>query len=333
MDIWLPKYKEIMIGGDNLPAISQSVKGEWRAKLTGPDGMVKYQTDWRPNLILGQGLQQLVRTTGDPWTVSALGDSAAAVDKTQLGLQGAELGTANRTNVTTSNEGAPNYGMVDVVKFVYPPGEGTGTIREMILWQQYTNTATGGTARWLISPEIVKGALDELSIEHRMTFYPDTGQYTGTFDISGTSYDYWLQCTRVGESNVLRPSDIVPSGISTSFSLGLMDDQVSAPATLYPALTGDRWGPFSNSTNANEDNYTYGTIIANDEYWGNCETVFDIDTANGEFDIAEHGILGYPSSSLGVGYLFRKTSDGSLLLKENTHELRMNIRAIAKRYP
>jgi hypothetical protein len=332
MDIWLPKYKEIIIGGDNLPAITHSFKGEWRAKLTGPDGMVKYQTDWQPNLILWNGLYQLVRTTGNPWDESAVGDSAAAVDKTQGGLQGVELGRALRTNVTQYNEGSPNYGTVDVVKHVYGPGEGTGTIREMVLYQQFTSPITGGTARWLITPEIVKGALDELSIEHRMTFYPDLGQYTGTFDISGTSYDYWLQCTRV-DTSTFRPSDIVPSGSNTTFNLALMDDQVSAPATLYPALTGANWGSHSNSTNANEDNYTSGTIVANDEYWGNCETVFDIDTANGEFDLAEHGILGLLSSTLGVGYIFRKTSDGSPLLKENTHELRMNIRGIAKRYP
>lgn len=331
MDIWIPKYKEIIIGNE-IPAIQNRFKGEWRAKLVGPDGMVKYQSDWKPNLITGYGLSRTVQKgmTG-VWENSAVGDSNAAVDKTQTSLQGNELGNSSRTNIQTYNEGAPNYGIVDRVKHVYEAGNGTGTIREMVLYKEYTSPQTGVTARWLISPEIVKGAADELSVEHRFTFYPDLTQHTGTFSISGVAYNYWLQCDQV-DTVTYRPNEVVPRGENSSnFRLGLMDDQVSAPATLYPALT-DGWGPYT-STGYASAVYTYGTVITNDEYYSNTETIFGVDAANGDHDIAHHAILGYAGVSYGVGYIFRKVSDGTPLTKENTHELRMNIRASSLRYP
>jgi hypothetical protein len=332
VDIWIPKYKDIIVGND-LPTIQNRFKGEWRAKLVGPDGMVKYQSDWKPNLITGYGLSLTVRQgiTG-VWSSSALGDSNAAVDKTQTSLQGTELGDVGRTNITggQTNEGPPNYGMVDRVKFVYAAGNGTGTIREMVLYKAYTSPQTGVTARWLIEPEIVKGASDELTVEHRLTFYPDLSQHTGTFSISGVAYNYWLQCDKVN-TTTYRPDNVVPAGGTTNvnFSLTLMDDQVSDPSTLYPTHP-NAWTGYSDFSTCPNPVYTYGTVIANDEYYSNTETIFGVDAANGDKDFARHAIV---YLGLGVGYIFRKVSDGTPLTKENTHELRMNLRASSLRYP
>jgi hypothetical protein len=258
-----------------------------------------------------------------------VGDSATAAATGQTGLQGSELGAADVNGFSSGSIGAgPTYERVVTQDHQFNPGTGTGTIREAVISWSGGNSTTGATVRFVLTSPIVKGVLDQLNIEHRVTMYPDVTDDVGTFDLSGTSYDYTMRlyyCT-VAPNFTQRNAQAAhgSGGNGTAYD-----------SSALSAITGS--GPvavYAHADIPSEANQTVGGGVGT--YYSNLELVFTADQlqGNGDGEVNAMRTRCFGSNGhLGWQYRFVQTTGGANLLKANTHELRLNSRITNDRYP
>ena len=314
--MYLMKYKELYSKNGSL-GISSGMKGEYRAILRGIDGREKLNTGWKPNTILDQGLSIARMQAGGITSYAAIGTSATAVDITQVGLQGSKLGsTKSGSTVSTTNSGAPNYERVFTRSWTWLTGDGTGTIAEVITMTGFGDAAADACVRFVLTAPIVKGAVDQLTIEHRMTIYPDIVDATGVIDISGVDYAYVMRHYNV--------DSFVSSGVGVYF-LNDPDYHTLGNGSLN-AITGAR-PTVTGRTKASSQVITTGGVLGT--YYINAEAIWSIDQGTGDWNC---GTVDNAWSFGLLQYSLAKVSDGTPLTKENTHELRLNIRLYPQRY-
>lgn len=324
MDIYVPRYEELYIRDGEI-ALHTSMKGEYRAYLRGPDGRLKSDTGWKPNTLLNMGLQNMVGRTGDIAKLDgsmALGDSDTAVDITQTSLQGNFLGyqTITPLYVSVVNNGSPNYEIVTVIKATFVSGVQTGTVKEFILQPEGASYTVNANIRCVLDTPIVKGAQDELTIEHRLTTYPDVGDATGTIDISGVDYTYTLRRVEI---------DATPGGGTThpdntywhSWSNNCYTDNITTNLLGGPSVYTT--GPTDRAVVTNSSGGSLGTYYMN-----------GIITAGVDNWVGDIRSVKIYNQGLHSTYQFQigKVSDDSPLTKANTHELVLNIRVYPQRY-
>ena len=289
MAILIPKYKDILIEDAGL-GVHSSFSGEYRVSLRGSDGRIRYKTDWRPNTLLNNGLNYL-RTTVNTFESMALGTSDLAVDITQTGLQGTELGIHGfGTAVSITTPTGPNYERVSVKKWVFVEGVATGLIKEFILYPQGYSTANSGTVRVVLDVAIDKLANDELTIEHRMTWHINTVDVTGVINISGEAYDYTIRHCNVLYPDSAHQDDIVFN--DNSNQLKAYHTDLVALTDPFP-LSGSvgSWGPGGITTG--------GTFP---DYWGQNELVAGVDYMNGNISMLLLSNVGFLSTGLNTQF-------------------------------
>jgi hypothetical protein len=130
-------------------------------ELTGPDGQVK-DAGIVHNMVLTNGFQIICdRLAGLGGQAQlrciAIGDSNVAAAVGQTDLQGAELAFQISTNTRPFDNVARMYTL-------YGPGVGTGTIRETVIADTVAALGLRKCAGRTVLPDIVKGALDSLTI-------------------------------------------------------------------------------------------------------------------------------------------------------------------------
>lgn len=317
--MYIAKHKDIYIRG-KVPSMSVGIKGEYRAILRGPDGREKVNTGWKPNTLLNNGLYYSIVSPFSIRGYMCLGDDGTAVDIIQTGLLGTQLGAQRvPTSVSETNAGSPNYEMITTNKGTWAPGDGTGTIRE-VAFKTFSagDPATAGTIRFVLSTPIVKGALDQLVIEHRMTAYPNTGDVTGTIDISGEAYSYTMRHLEIDET---------PASFGSIRLVDSYHNYLAGVATLVANTESLTWtaGPTKPAGSANIT-ITNGGALGT--YYSNAEIVWDINTANHNISTFIIAMTYIPDIQVHI----EKVSDGTPLTKENTHELTMNFRTYPVRY-
>lgn len=318
--------------------VKNRMRGEYRATLRGPDNRIKYQSGWEQNAILNQGLAYATQLS--KFTHMGLGDSAAAVVTSQTGGQGNFLGSAYYDGYggTYAAGGAPDYWKSTTQDHVFPPGNSTGTIRELVLASSSTGMSeteflTTGAVRAVLTTPIVKGALDELTIEHRLYLYPEIIDQTGIVNISGVDYNWTIRLWGVNwtgglesHSRLLRHAfgNVAKyfSNVYDIFSENPLDAFTSANSTDTGSIGSGE--VITIRAGSYPDYYTQHTIIA------------DIDSCNGNFNkIAFRTEFNINNPSGTAGYQIRlvKTADGvSSFTKENTHEFQLVFRVYAARY-
>ena len=303
----------------NFVGIGVSYSGEYRYRLTGPDGKIKDQCDWKPNLLLDNGLD-LIRTTSITRHM-AIGSSNAAAAVGQTYLQGSWMGAHNDipTVFTPGDAVAPNWEKWKIKQATFGTGVGTGTIGEFILGAEF-NMTTPGTAsiRVALDTPIVKGPLDQLSIQHKFTFWPETGDVVGVYTISGEPYDTLMRCFN-GYNNGNSNDHIDFSSGYTVWSNGTIP--------LDMSVSGSNPGGLLCS------GYTSATKTYGDDgpglFWTNHEVVWDIDKFNGTTDLI---YIGVDPDHPPIACQIEKQSDQTGVDKPNTHELTMNFRLYPRRY-
>jgi len=315
--IYIPKYKDIYITNGEI-AIKNSFKGEYRAILRGIDGRIKYESGWQSNTILNRGLLILTTPTNGTFDRMHLGTSDIAIDVTQIGLQGSDLGShSSRGALSSSNSGTPNYEHISTIRFVFNPGTGTGLIKEFVILETGVfNPLTQAVVRIVLTTPINKGVLDELTIDHRLTWYPEINDVSGSIDISGTSYNYVMRHTSID----LLTDHLI--NLSPGGSHNLLFDTPLVANTLYPT------GSSISSTSLVNTN---GGVAPN--YWAQAECIYDVDKGPGNVSLAFVPLHGtFIASSVGIQYSLDKTTGGGPLVKTDTHELRLNVRSYPIRH-
>jgi hypothetical protein len=335
MNRYLPQYKELVQRHGKLECTMRA-KGEYRATLRGADGRIKYESGWSDNTILDGGLYNSTEErltsfgNGDMFYTIWLGDSAAAVDITQTGLQGNEIyGGIGETFVSSNTPSLPDYERISVVKWVFGTGVATGTIREFVIAPRNKNNSSERcTVRCVLDTEIIKGASDSLTMEHRHTFYPFLDDKTGVIDISGTNYNYILRM-----SNVDYPPGGHPRWYTPYFRSGtnfVFPGSIGALTDAGPG--GGQWGSLNG---AHAIGGTLGT-----GYYVDGESIIGVDGGTGVIKSHQTTWGGYNWGDLGIQWEIGKTSEetvpgdvtGSGLTKENTHEYRITLRTYVARY-
>jgi hypothetical protein len=312
--------------------------GKFRWTLYGPSGEVKQQSigdkdGWSTNLITDKGLQNLTLagSGGGNWSeYLILGDGNVAPAVGDTAISGTLLGYEK---VPTSNvigyPSGPNYERVYQQTYTFATGEATGTIRELALGNDQTG-ATEVAVRHLVSPEIVKGALDELTVEYHFTAWPDLTDSTGTITISGTSYDYVCRMLNVTEEQGVMPGFGFWSGdwgvaqAGTGTLSALTAEEIGGSLYNEDSVSGSTYGGSPGSYYA-ENNCSWGIDNLGN---GSTFTVFCFDT-----NALNYSIRDITNRYLAYQFSIDKTVGGGGLLKENTHELTLGLRITSDRYP
>lgn len=304
---------------NNTVTIPMKLQGEYRYRLIGPDNKVKQSCDWKPNLLLDRGLD-LIRTFGIGNRM-ALGNSDIAADVSQVGLQGTLLGIDISMGSPTSRNQlpvAPNWEHWQIKEALFPTGIGNGTIKEFVIGDQDLDT-TEATIRVVLDTPIVKGALDELVIEHRFTFWPFLGDVVDVINISGVPYNVTMR--HFNGDNNQNPNNVISFGVGIGYGYGCFEG-ATLPADMDVAsISGTgKGGPSGNVI-------TFGGTSPN--FWVNTKQTYGVDTGNGllnMFAIQLYNDMAHIACMVG------KVSDGSPIDKQNIHELKLNWRLYPVRY-
>lgn len=294
--------------------------GEYRYRLTGPNGEIKDECDWKPNLLLDKGLD-LLRTTNITAHM-AIGSSNAPADVTQTGLQGTYMAWDNyiTTIFTPGNAVAPNWEKWKIKQGSFGTGVATGTIGEFVLSGTGSDPTPTGTAciRVALDTPIVKGALDSLSIQHKFTYWPEIADINQVYLVNADPYDILMRHFN-GYNNG-------NSNDNLSFSSGYtVWSNATIPAGME--IQGNNPGGLLCG------GYTSAAVTYGDDgpnlFWTNHEVIWNIDKFNGELDLI---YIGVNPDVPPIACQFSKQSDGTGINKPNTHQLTLNFRLYPQRY-
>ena len=323
MDFYIPKFGKEMYIKDGTPSVNMGFKGDYRAILTGPDGRVKSDTGWKSNTVLDSGLR-MARNV-DMFVRMYLGTSNTPVNIAQTWLQGSNLGYGNFGTTTFSeNLGVSfGYGQVSVERVTFLSGVATGTINEFVC-SNSSDPVNNTGVRVVLDVPIVKGAQDELNIEHKLTFYPQLTDATGVIEIGGDNpedYNYVIRHRKVQAVPFRHFQDMAPPYWG-NMNAGDQD---------LKSITDT-----ANFDNIYVGGYTFsvggsgpGTWYSNNEIsWGiNSEL-------NNRTLRTMRGSMWHMTTDIGFGMQMRigRVSDDAGIFKLNTHEIYLNWRTYPTRY-
>lgn len=179
------------------------IMGEVRAVLRNPDGSIAQDNGWQKNLILDTGLINMGTYDASWSNYCHVGSNNTAPATSQTALF-SWLGRSDTSSITEDGgtPTGPNYEVTGYRKYRFNAGTATGTIREAGMGVNTSNSNL--TTRILISPEMVKSAVQVLDIYYRITIYPDlTTTVTNNVNVSedGTPvyYDVTSRSGRLGQ--------------------------------------------------------------------------------------------------------------------------------------
>jgi len=319
------KYKDIHLKAEEEPTMSLSCRGEYRAFVTNENGQISSDTGWKSNTLLDRYFDIIY--TVNPFVRMYVGDSDAAVVTTQTGLQGTVVGVYStmQSGGYFVNGGAPDYERVSVEKCVWAPGQATGTVKEFVIVQSGSSAYnTEAVVRVVLAAPIAVGAADQLTIEHRFTWYPQVVDGTGVIDISGVAYNYTTRHNKIGYTPNAHPEawyyqtggyGYLKTGEIVAATGNLPDgNQCGYPSATSAVITG---GVYPNQYS--ERIYTVGVDAGND--WGGLIRSW-------------YTLINGPSSADQIGIQMRwgKVSDDTVLTKLNTHVLTFTARLLVTRH-
>lgn len=326
----------------NIPSFHSRVRGEYRATLRDLRGKMKYDSGWRPNMVLNQGPWLMTNNYG-VFNYMALGDSDIAVDPAQTGIQGNMLinySEPYNEGVGGANWSTPPYYCYVQTPYTFAPGQGTGTIREFVFSAAGTLASAQNDAciRVVLDAPIVKTLTDQLTIEHRLYMYPDTTTKTGTIDCSGVSWDYEMSMYNIDGMmyGVSDPAALISyygvGSIRTSYGIPVNQTLVNGvmPATVFDQPTGDQTVPQNQTFRAITQN-----VVTNGSPPYRTITLYSgVDDMNTTFNLVKLHHSGYPYADPDGGLCLRlaRTSDAAQFTKANTHEISFTYRRYLDRY-
>lgn len=329
-DIYIPKSEKKILSIDGeLPEMG--VSGWYRFVLKNRDGSIARDTGWFKNVITNNGMARIVNISSSmSWYIYlAIGNGSGTPDVTDTAMFGSQLGDRETPTTSTSGWGAANAYYYRRYTHRWVEGEGTGTISEVSTW----SSNSGGTmfSHALLvdsggSPTtIVKGADQSLDVYYELRNYPMASDATGTFDLSGTSYDYTFRALGIGQtgSNLnhsVNNREIFTGGSSnfvayTGGTLGARTDTVPTGSVLTPTLSSDGSHLANTGPYANGSYYTDNQLQAGIDAWHGTVTVVRMESGNSQYQC-----------------LYDKTVGGGGIVKTDEDRLRLKVRLTVVRH-
>ena len=327
---------------NKIPSVTLGIRGEYRARLYGEDGVIKHDSGWHDNMILDAGPWMFVQGTNYVNHMT-LGTSNTPAVSTQLGIQGSILGRVAQPGYTGTygtNWGTPPYYIWILAPYQFNTGVATGTINEFVMSADNDNAALNEAAvRVVLATPIVKGAQDQLIIEYRLYTYPDVTNNSGTFDVSGVDYDIemgWGEIDLITGGWSATTNDLLravgaflsnPRTINDFITQRFMINGVM-PVDIFTRPTGDTvdpvigWPDFTSYISNGSPPYKNITLTA------------DLDSMNGTFDMFEICGNTNPYGVYWVSRTFKvtRTSDSAPFTKEDTHVVTFQYRLYVDKY-
>ena len=322
----------------NIPSFRTGIRGEYRAKLTDSNGRLKHDSGWRPNMVLDQGPLLMLQASGN-YSSMSIGTSDIAVDATQTGLQGTYLADVSYDSygptLSTNWVTLPYWVRINS-PFTFGTNVGTGAIKEFVM-AGFTESSAINSAviRVVLDTPIIKGASDQLVIEHRIYTYPDVTPISGILDCSGVAYDWEMMYYNVDQlisGNVFPDSGITAftGSLRTSYGAPVNSLQINGtmPVDIFSLPGGDNPSPNGNWQWSNSSvtdaavPYRTVTLGANVD---NMNTTFDIMYLN-------HEMNQYNTYGAGRVIKLTRSSDGAPFTKENTHAITLQYRMFLDKY-
>lgn len=318
---------QIITNLTSLPSIRTGVSGRFRGILRDLMGRPVYDTGWFDNDILDSGIEWM----GDInwYSYMYIGSNGTATNPvTMTGIQTflALAGSIGAGGAVQPNQSTP-YESNQIWWTRYGPTIGTGTIREFAIGKGANGTLalTEGTARQVVTPEIVKGVDHILDMYYDFTFWPALGQSLANGVLIGTeTYNTITQSAVIQVNRYVASSQAYLD--SNSFSYVLYEGDISATIEGTPSGTNER-GRASES---------YGTLTqSGSEWYRDVTVVTGIDVCNFPTGISAAQLRVTNQASYQVS--FKADGAGTLPLdagipKTNTDEIELTYRNYFGRY-
>lgn len=170
------------------------LKGEYQLVITNQHGHVQ-TTPWFDNIILNSGLDA-IGVDKQPLYSSRFsvgtGTSVPNINQTQLD---AKIASIAGTWLSQVNNGSPSYSTTHTFRAVFDQGAVVGNITEIAInGGPEINEPLFSRALILnnagVPTSITITSLDQLTVYYRLSVFPYLSDFSGTMEISGTSYQY-----------------------------------------------------------------------------------------------------------------------------------------------
>lgn len=196
-----------------------TVSGQYKAVITRANGIIE-ELPWFDNLITDHGLNALGQDDKYAILKCHVGTGNSTPNINQIALD-ALIATENITEYTSVNLGSPTYAGEFVHKTVFAQGSVVGNITEV---------GVGGlTPDELFSRALFKDtngdpvsltltAIDQLTLYYKITLTQDLTEKTGSFIISGVTYNYTMRpsyCAYLGSYSPIFQTGASFSSITT----------------------------------------------------------------------------------------------------------------------
>ena len=302
-----------------------TLAGLWRLQARRPDGRVRVDTGWFPNLITDVGLD--IPGTSSSWVQSCVvgtGNTPPSVSDTALVAQIAS--TSNRIeNVGGSNQTADRYTFARTT-FRFAAGAAAGNVAEIGILG-----GSGGSvllSRALIldgggSPTTLTILSDEvLDATYEIRNYPPLTDVVTTMDITGVTHDIVIRASEVDSLWSM-------FGGGSSLPIGWQAGAATRGAHVYPStstlgdVTSSPSGTGAGDSSRSTGSYTAGT------YQRSFSNTWDLSSGNVSGGIAAARVTcGSQPSGAGestCGLAFQISFD-PVIPKNNTNNLVLNWR-------
>ena len=238
------------------------VGGQYKFILRDLMGRAVYETDWRSNLVVNQGLDTIGYNRA-PMGYNVIGTSNVPLDQTQTQL-GARVSEASM-GFSSVYEGSPDYALSKLGSCRH--GAVTAyTIRET--GQAFFLNYDTIYCRHLVEPEIPKGIYQSIDVLYKHTVYPFNGDIvdnTGNVVLDGVQYSTLIRRRRA-DNTILNGAHVKMAyntvGTGSSYA-NYWDGDIGATITDSPSGTSQNTiGSVSYATYVNGNHYNDCTITA-----------------------------------------------------------------------
>jgi hypothetical protein len=244
----------------NLIKFQHGLKGQYKTVLTKGNGTV-IESPWFDNIILNSGLDLLGSTTTSfVMAYLRLGTGTSVPTATQVNVDSFLATINNNVANTYLNSGSPNYHASTTLGYSFAQGAVVGNVTELA-----TSPNPGSTGDCFSRSLIVDNtntptaltvtAIDQLTVYYKITVIASTADFTGSFVISSTTYNYTGR-----KANIATLLGAPTSSMNNQFTAIAQASSFGTNAALGPitsTLTGTQGGNFSSI--AIRDIYTQGS--------------------------------------------------------------------------
>ena len=320
------------------------IQGFFRMVVERPDGSVKKDTGWFPNVITNAGLDRIGSQTSPlgsngyagencvSYVMVGTGNAVPAVTDTQLQAQTAYTNTSFGSDQTTLYGPTPYYAERTFARR-FGQGAVVGNMREVGAGWDTTNVFS----RCLIKDgggnptDLVLESIDILTVYYKLRMYPKTTDSTYDFVVSGTTHS---ATTRIGGMTY---ADGLPKdttfGINARLTAGTrvgLETYSGWKGRTHPAGTSlvsitDANVIPNAGTNLGYDTFTKTTYVPG-SYYAEFVMTFTVDQAN-----HAGGLGGLSVLMAGMGVW--QTVWTPAIAKDNTKTLSLTFRISWNRYP